>query len=165
VELLNISGSSVTLYDEVVGEPWRFVDDPDNPGLDFRFPADNPVVIGAGEYLLLVKDLTLFSSKFTAPQGVKVFAWHSGRLDNGGEKIQISKPGDMDLQGVRHWIRVDRVVYSDGAHPDVEPNSVDPWPKDADGLGKSLSRKYPYYYGNDPNNWQAATPSPGQPNQ
>ncbi len=53
VELLNISSSSVTLYDEVTGEPWRFVDDPDNPGLDFRFPADSPVVIEAGEYLLL----------------------------------------------------------------------------------------------------------------
>jgi hypothetical protein len=165
VELLNISSSSVTLYDELVGEPWRFVDDPDNPGLDFRFPADSPVVIKAGEYLVLVKDLTLFSSKFTVPQGVKVFEWGSGRLDNGGEKIQISKPGDVDLQGVRHWIRVDRVAYSDGAHPDVEPNSVDPWPEDADGLGKSLSRKYPHYYGNDPNNWQASTPSPGQPNQ
>ena len=164
VELLNISSYSVTLYDEVVGEPWRFVDDPDNPGVDFRFPTDSPVEIEAGEYLLLVKDLTLFSSKFTVPQGVKVFQWGSGRLDNGGEKLQISKPGDVDLEGVQHWIRVDRVVYSDGAHPDVEPNSVDPWPKDADGLGKSLSRKYPHYYGNDPNNWQASVPSPGQAN-
>jgi hypothetical protein len=120
--------------------------------------------LNAGEYLLLVKDITLFSSKYTVPQGVKVFSWGAGKLDNAGEKIQLSKPGDIDLQGTRHWIRVDRVVYSDGAHPDNETGAVDPWPTDADGLGKSLSRKYPQYYGNDPNNWQADIPSPGKVN-
>lgn len=93
VELLNISSSSVTLYDELVGEPWRFVDDPDNPGLDFRFPVDSPVVIKAGEYLVLVKDLTLFSSKFTVPQGVKVFEWGSGRLDNGARRYRLVSLG------------------------------------------------------------------------
>ncbi len=113
----------------------------------------------------IVKNSTLFSSRFTVPQGVKVFQWGSGHLDNGGEKIQISKPGDVDLQGVRHWIRVDRVAYSDGKHPDNDSGAVDPWPGDADGLGKSLSRKYPHFYGNDPNNWQASVPTPGQANQ
>jgi hypothetical protein len=166
VELLNMSGGPVTLYDanDGVNEAWRFTDDPDNPGIDFRFAKDSPVTLNAGEYLLLVKDITLFSSKYTVPQGVKVFSWGAGKLDNAGEKIQLSKPGDIDLQGTRHWIRVDRVVYSDGAHPDNETGAVDPWPVDADGLGKSLSRKYPQYYGNDPNNWQAATPTPGGEN-
>jgi len=166
VELLNMSGGPVTLYDanDGVNEAWRFTDDPDNPGIDFRFAKDSPVTLNAGEYLLLVKDITLFSSKYTVPQGVKVYSWGAGKLDNAGEKIQISKPGDIDLQGTRHWIRVDRVVYSDGAHPDNETGAVDPWPTDADGLGKSLSRKYTDRYGNDPNNWRAATPSPGKAN-
>jgi hypothetical protein len=164
VELLNMSGSPVVLYDAVVGEPWRFTDDPDNPGIDFRFPKDSPVTLAGGEYLLLVKDITLFSSKYSVPAGVKVFSWGAGKLDNAGEKVQLSKPGDVDAYGVRYWIRVDRVVYSDGAHPGGEAGATDPWPVDADGLGKSLSRKYADRYGNDPNNWQASSPTPGTVN-
>jgi hypothetical protein len=41
---------------------------------------------------------------------------------------------------------------------------VDYWPIDADGGGKSLSRKVPADYGNDVANWQAANPSPGTAN-
>jgi hypothetical protein len=111
-----------------------------------------------------VKDLTLFSSKYSVPAGVKVFSWGAGKLDNAGEKVQLSKPGDVDAYGVRYWIRVDRVVYSDGAHPGGEAGATDPWPADADGLGKSLSRKNVDRYGNDPNNWQASSPTPGTVN-
>jgi len=41
---------------------------------------------------------------------------------------------------------------------------VDPWPVEADGQGKSLSRIDPQTYGNDPANWPPATPTPGRPN-
>jgi hypothetical protein len=37
-------------------------------------------------------------------------------------------------------------------------------PIDADGGGSSLSRLFPEYYGNDPNNWDAGSPSPGTAN-
>lgn len=69
-------------------------------------------------------------------------------------------PGDVDVQGRRQWIRVDRVRYSDGSHSDDFPGGFDPWSIEADGIGLSLSRIHPAYYGNDPNNWQAAIPSP-----
>ena len=75
---------------------------------------------------------------------------------NGGEKPQLSKPGDI-VETVRKYIRVDRVSYSDGSHPVGE----DPWPVDADGIGKSLTRKVSTNYGNDVDNWQASTPTPG----
>ncbi len=77
-------------------------------------------------------------------------------MNNAGEKIQLSKPGDEE-GGTRYYIRVDRVNYSDGSHP----VSDDPWPTEADGYGKSLTRKVPANYGNDPDNWTATTPSPG----
>jgi hypothetical protein len=80
------------------------------------------------------------------------------------ERIQISKPGDTDGQDNRVWIRVDRVVYSDGSHPWDFAEGVDPWPVQADGQGSSLSRIDPTAYGNDPTNWQAGTPSPGRAN-
>ena len=164
VELLNISDSDVTLYDFVTEEPWKLTDDPDNPGIEFLFPSDPAVVVAAGEYILLVKDLPLFGSIFTVPGGTEIFAWGAGRLDNGGEKVQISMPGDVDAEGVRQYIRVDRVRYSDGSHHDDFAAGVDLWPTGPDGLGSSLSRLFPHCYGNDPNNWQASVPSPGAAN-
>ncbi|UCG60155.1 MAG: lamin tail domain-containing protein [Phycisphaerales bacterium] len=164
VELLNISDMDVTLYDFVTSEPWRFTDDPDNPGIEFLYPSDPPVTVASGEYILMVKNLATFSSKYTAPEGTQIFAWGAGRLDNGGEKVQISLPGDIDAEGVRQYIRVDRVRYSDGSHPDDFTSGADPWPTGADGFGSSLSRLFGQHYGNDPNNWQAATPSPGKVN-
>jgi hypothetical protein len=164
VELLNISGEPVTLYDAKEKVPWRFTDDPEDPALELLLPAKPPVTLAPGEYLLLVKNLNLFGTKYTAPAGVTVLAWGDGNLANGGEKVQLSKPGGQDMDGTRHWIRVDRVTYSDGAHPDDFPSGVDLWPVKADGQGLSLSRINPAAYGNDPANWIAATPSPGSAN-
>jgi hypothetical protein len=70
----------------------------------------------------------------------------------------------VDGEGVRQWIRVDRIVYSDGSHDDDFSSGVDPWPVEADGGGMSLSRLEPAEYGNDVINWQSAEPSPGRAN-
>jgi hypothetical protein len=164
VELLNISSSPVTLYDAVEKAPWRFTDDPEDPGIELLLPINPPVTLAAGEYLLLVKDASQFNSKYAPPASVKIFAWGPGNLANGAEKIQLSKPGVADADGGRNWIRVDRVVYSDGSHPADFPEGTDPWPTKADGQGSSLSRTTPGAYGNDAGNWHAATPSPGKAN-
>ncbi len=153
VELLNITNAPVTLYDYETGEPWIFEDE---GGISFVFPAV-PVTLGPGERLLLVKDLAAFSAMFTPAGGTQVFAWGSGSLNNAGEQIQLSKPGDVDAFGTRYYIRVDRVVYSDGSHPVGD----DPWPVSADGAGHALHRKVASDYGNDVINWQAAPPTPG----
>jgi len=160
VELLNISGAPVTLFDPVTLEPWRLQAD---TGVDFRFPTDVPVTVEANEHVLLVRDPGAMR-RYTVPANVKVFDWGSGKLGNGGEQIRLLKPGDVDENGIRYWIEVDRVEYSDGAHGDTFPNGVDSWPTEADGLGPSLNRLFPSRYGNDPNNWQATIPSPGSTN-
>jgi len=54
------------------------------------------------------------------------------------------------------------VNYSDGSHGD-DFDGPDPWPSGADGTGNSLKRIFAHYYGNDPNNWQSASPTPGVP--
>jgi hypothetical protein len=140
--------------------------DPD-PGINFLFPDNPPVTMADGEYLLLVKNLAAFNSQFTAPPTVTILQWVDGKLNNGGEKPQISMPGDVNAQGQRQYIRIDRVHYSDGSHHEdfgylVPP--LDPWPIQADGYGKSLHRKVPTDYGNDVINWEAAVPSPGTAN-
>lgn len=85
-----------------------------------------------------------------------------GKMKNSGEQIQLSKPGDQNLDtpiwGDYYLIRVDRVKYSDGAHPVGE----DQWPTEPDGQGRALTKTTPHLYGNDPNNWTAQPPSPGE---
>ena len=73
-------------------------------------------------------------------------------MSNAGERLELSMVGD---------IRVDRVNFSDGSHPENCPGGVDLWPVEADGAGSSLTREVPSDYGNDPDNWNASSPSPG----
>ncbi|MHC4863961.1 MAG: lamin tail domain-containing protein [Planctomycetota bacterium] len=153
IELYNMSGSDVNLYDEE-GNRWKFTD-----GIDFTFGTD--ANIPGGGYLLVVKDPVAFDWRYGPVPGVQVLGPYDGRLSNSGEKVELSQPGDVDEFGKRYYIRVDRVSYSDGFHPDDCPGGVDLWPTEADGGGKSLSRIFGQYYGNDPNNWQAASPTPG----
>ena len=157
VELRNIGSGPIDLqeWDNQQGKfvPWRFTDE---GGITFDFPLGT--TMAPGEYVLLVRNLSAFESEFGAVGGgVQVFEWSVGKLDNGGEKIQLSKPGD-EVGGTRYYIRIDRVNYSDGSHP----VGYDPWPAEADGAGSSLNRKEALDYGNDVINWQSGAASPGE---
>lgn len=154
VELYNTTSSPLILYDSTTNEPWKFTD-----GIELTFGPSPAVVIPAHEYILAVKDLPTFTAAYgSPPAGVQIFEYDSGRLDNGGEKLEISMPGDVDSTGDRQYIRIDRINYSDGSHPAGE----DPWPVAADGGGASLTRIDPTAYGNDVINWKAEPPTPGR---
>ena len=149
IELLNISGGDVDLYDPATSELWKFADE---GGFEFFFEP-GPVTIEAGERILLVKDAAAFNAVFSAPAGTDIYEWGpDGSLRNSNEKIQLSMPGDIDEFAVRQYIRVDRVVYDDN----------NGWPTGPDGGGLSLDRKVDSEYGNDVANWQEAIPTPGQ---
>ena len=157
IELHNISAEPVTLYDSETGEPWKFTD-----GIDFTFPADVPVTIPAGGYILIAKKPAAFSWRYPAvPAGI-IFGPYNDNLSNSGESLELSMPGDVNVKGVRQYIRIDRINYSDGSHPENCPGNIDLWPTEADGNGMVLTRKVPTYYGNDPGNWTIAAPSPGE---
>jgi hypothetical protein len=157
VELQNISTEPVILYNSETGEPWKFTD-----GIDFTFPADIPVTIPAGGYVLIVKKPAAFSWRYPAvPAGI-IFGPYEDNLSNAGESLELSMPGDVDIEGVRQYIRIDRVNYSDGSHPENCPGGIDLWPIETDGDGVALTRKVPTDYGNDPENWIADLPSPGR---
>jgi hypothetical protein len=157
IELQNISVEPVTLYDYETGEPWKFTD-----GIEFTFPTDVPVTIGAGGYLLLAKNPAAFSWRYLDVSADIVLGPYDGNLSNSGERLELSMPGDVDMEGVRQYIRIDRVNYSDGSHPENCPGWTDLWPIESDGQGASLTRKVATDYGNDPDNWIAAPPSTGQ---
>jgi len=141
----------------MTAEPWKFTD-----GIEFTFPTDAPVTIPAGGYLLMVKKPAAFSWRYPAvPAGI-IFGPYDGNLSNAGESLELGMPGDVDKKGVRQYIRIDRVNYSDGSHPENCPGGIDIWPIEPDGYGKSLTRKVPTDYSNDPENWLASAPSPGE---
>jgi hypothetical protein len=156
IELHNISTQSVTLYDYDKGLAWKFTD-----GIELTFDAESPVTIGAGDRIVIVKNPAAFAWRYPGVPARKIVGPYDGNLSNSGEKIELSMPGSIDTSGVRQYIRADRVNYSDGSHPGDVPGSVDLWPSETDGQGKSLTRIVPRDYGNDPQNWIEASPSPG----
>ncbi|MCP4256292.1 MAG: lamin tail domain-containing protein, partial [Planctomycetes bacterium] len=157
VELHNISNEPVTLYDFITAQPWKFTD-----GVDFTFSADVPVTIPAGGYLLVVKDPEAFSWRYPSVPAENILGPFDGSLNNAGERLQLSMPGDIDESGTLYYIRVDRVSYSDGSHPENSPGGVDLWPTEPDGSGESLTRKISSDYGNDSDNWIPSAPSLGE---
>ncbi|MCD6394351.1 MAG: lamin tail domain-containing protein, partial [Planctomycetes bacterium] len=159
IELLNISGSSEKLYDDTTNEPWKITD-----GIKYTFPSGAPTTIAAGDYFLLIRDLAAFTAEYGAPAAGKYAVWTDGKLNNDGETVEISMPGDVDAQLERQYIRLDRVNYSDGLHPEEFKLGIDPWPTAANGNGKSLSRITPSDYGNDVANWQSSGTTPGTAN-
>ena len=112
--------------------------------------------------MLVVKNPDAFTWRYPTVPVEKILGPYDGNLSNAGERIELSMPGEVDESGASYYIRIDRVSYSDGFHPDDCPGGVDLWPTRPDGDGKSLTRKIPTDYGNDPDNWTATTPTPGQ---
>lgn len=103
LELVN-TGSTTALING-----YRFED-----GIDFTFPESS--TIAPGEFLVLVSDITAFTTQYP---GIPVFGEFDGQLDNGGEDLElVTASGE----------RVFRFEYNDN----------DPWPVESDGDGYSL---------------------------
>lgn len=148
VELLNVSEAPVRLYDEAKNRGWRIAD-----GVDYEFSSTEPLVMSPGQRVVLTRSIVAFNEVFgsVVPAGTRVFEWITGGLSNGGETVQLDRPGAVDADNIIQFVRVDRVNYDDGS----------PWPAAADGTGPSLTKVSEQDYGNDFINWAAAAASPG----
>jgi hypothetical protein len=150
VELYNRSGSAVTLMTSVTTEYTPGVFTPEDiswrlEGTGYEFP--NDVTIGAGDYIIVAKDPTKYISATC-----DVYGPYDGKLDNGGEELEIQIPGDKEYGRDRYWIPIEKIDYDDEF----------PWPTSPDGGGDSLDRINVTTYGRDYSNWQADTPNPCQ---
>jgi hypothetical protein len=157
IELRNLSMVPVPLFDVAFPtNTWRL-----RNAVDFDFPTNT--ALSPTGYLVVVSFdptntamLTAFRAKFGLGTNVPVIGPWSGKLDNGGEAVELQRPDAPAGSRVPH-ILVERVNYSD------DP----PWPTAVDGntngLGMALHRRVTTNYANDAVNWLAAQPTPGLP--
>jgi hypothetical protein len=150
IELHNTTASPITLsmFDAEVGVTlgWQFT-----AGIDFTFPITT--TLPANGYLIVARNPAAFTARYGTPVGIEILGPFANdtTLSNDGERLELSKPGDTDILGIRYYISVDAVHYKDQA----------PWPAAPDGRGETLNRIDNTEYGDDVINWQPQSPTPG----
>jgi len=161
IELHNFSTSPLPLFDPVhAANTWRF-----SGAVEFVFPS-GVTLAGKGFALVVPFDpansplLATFRSKYGISAAVPVYGPYGGRLNNGGETIELLRPDAPQPPGAPDagfvpYVLADKVAYDNSA----------PWPSGpVDGGGLSLQRQGNASYGNEPLNWRASTPTPGAVN-
>lgn len=161
IELRNITDQPVQLFDPLHPEnTWRIQE-----GVEFAFPAG--FVMQARGHMLVVNfdpeadpvSLAVFRSRYSVPPGVPILGPYQGNLANEGERIALCRPDQPQtipdpFIGYVPYILVEEIAYSSEA----------PWPTNTAGTGLSLQRIAAGAFGNDPANWEAAAPTPGELN-
>lgn len=104
-------------------------------GLGYTFP--DGATLSPGQFLVLAKNPTAFASAYGG--GVPIFGVFSGQLDDGGETLTLTRPG----QNPNQEIVVDKLKYEDDA----------PWPSTPDGKGPSLQLLDPQQDNSKVSNW------------
>jgi hypothetical protein len=133
---------------------WQFTE-----GVTFTFPAGLSiaarqaiVVVGFDPQLpanaALLNDFRQF---YGVSPSVTIVGPFVGRLDNSGENVRLSR-ADTDPNDPIIGLLIE---------DDVRYRVTAPWPVEANGLGKSLTRTSATVWGGDPQSWFAGTPSPG----
>lgn len=130
-------------------------------GVDFDFPAGT--ILAANETVVVLpfdpaqednaRRLGGFLTHYAAVPGTRVLGGFTGRLDNSGERLWLSRPGVApdDPSELIGWLLEDEVIY----------DNLAPWPSAAGGTGESLQRVAPLAYGNDPASWSSRSASLG----
>jgi hypothetical protein len=111
-------------------------------GIDFTFPA---VTLDPGEYIVVICNLTAFESEYGT--GINIAGQYTGNLSNAGEDIVLRLPVPLEAAILRFRYR-------------------DSWYPTTDGSGDALVIRdptaHPATWG-DPESWQPAAPTPGEP--
>ena len=150
VEIHNPTAASLDLTN------WRL-----RGGVDLDF--DEGTMLPAGASLVAISfnpdnpnnaaRVAAFRAHYDISDTVRLVGGFGGQLNNGGERVQLQRPGTppMDEPDLTPRLYEDEVLFDDLA----------PWPASADGTGSSLTRRSATSFGNDANSWTAADPSPG----
>jgi hypothetical protein len=146
VELYNRSGVTLDV------SSWQL-----QGGVDFTLPVGT--TLSAGHTIVVVgfdpANLGL-ATQFRVVHGIStqvaLLGPFAGRLANDNDEIRLLAPTDPPAGEVDPvYYLVDRVTYRDST----------PWPTQADGAGKSLTRTNADNFGDEATSWSASDPSPG----
>ncbi|MHC4499614.1 MAG: lamin tail domain-containing protein, partial [Planctomycetota bacterium] len=125
-------------------------------GIHFTFPNR---VLEPGGYVLVAKDLAVFSSRYTAvPPGVDILGPYEGRLANGGEHVRLEDAIGRMIQDFR---------YKDGWRPIADGDGftltiIDPTNSDPNGWSEKDSwRASAYVSGSPGDDDSGILPNPG----
>jgi len=150
IELYNRTAAAAPLHDsEPTPNPWQFIG-----GVEYTFPTD--AFVPAFGYALVVPiEPAAFRSTYGIGAEVPVYGPFEDEtvLDNGGEAIELARPGNPEPGGPVPYIITERIRYDDET----------PWPLEPDGTGPSLERIHSGDYGNDVLNWAVSTSAGGTP--
>jgi hypothetical protein len=150
IELLNPTADPLDLTE------WRI-----RGGIDANF--DDGLQLAAGQSLVItsfnpndVANATrtrAFRAHYGLDEQVVLAGGYNGQLSDLGEAVRLRRPGDPPQDDPNEIPRLleDEVIYSNS----------EPWPSEASGSGKSLTRTAATAYGNDAASWIAADPTPG----
>ena len=138
LELLNVSSRPVPL------RGWKI-----DQGIEIQITSE--LVINPGQRIILSENRGLFRSLYRPEEDLIILEWFDGKLNNGGETVELERPGPLNRLGTPTFVRGDRVKYDNNQ----------PWDTDADGTGLALRKIDEKAYGNDFINWLASPPSPG----
>ncbi len=145
VELFNLTGSPVPLYHTTYPtNAWKL------GGIGYDFPT-NVTLASNATLLVVATNPAAFRAKYNVPTNVLIFGPYTGTLQDNGESLELLTPDNPNSNAVPYVV-IDAVRYNDKA----------PWPPGADGSGLSLQRSPASGFGNEPTNWIAAAPTPGQ---
>lgn len=155
IELKNISGSTVNLFDDSVGG------DPSNnwqlDGVTFTFPNSRRTLPAGSSVIILPQgtDAADFRNANNVPAEPEVYViggadGYVGALNNGGEELVLLKPDAPDLNLTPHFV-IDLVNYRDSEF----------WPSAGGGI--TYEKINPSGFSDDPINWRASPVAGGSP--
>jgi hypothetical protein len=152
IELRNPTTHTINLYN--AQGPWRL-----DGAVSFTFPPGRS--LAPGDFMTIVKfdptsatALAAFKTAYGLTTiGGQIVGPTSGSLSNKGERLALERPQTPAVvTDPINWVIVDEVIYFNQA----------PWTDQANGTGLSLHRVASNRSGNDPTNWIAGPPSPGE---
>jgi hypothetical protein len=117
---------------------WILKDSQDSSS--FQFP--DGIKIPSNQFLIVCRDSSAFKSVYTSD--IYLIGDFDFALSNGGDDVRLfNEQGEL----------IDEVKYDDES----------PWPLEADGTGKTLSLKNPFFNNALPESWSASNDSLGTP--
>ena len=142
IELYNTTSNPVVL------DGWKISD-----AFTWTFPSSTTIP-GYGYLVVTGGSVLTARTLYAISASISVLGPWVGALDNSGEFVSLTKPGDVLPDTTIPFITVDHVKY----------NNVAPWPVAPDGSGPSLQRIDAWAYANDVVNWASFPVTAGRLN-